>query len=134
MLVSSVLDFKTLMFHPGNDIPYFVFLPTFTATAWYHRALPKEFQKKPLADLVAEAERFAAGRYATALLKGTSIPAKEQRAIAHEFARLTGLSPEYVQEANLRVRMSRFAKELLRDRGPSSRPDLGRQAERARQT
>ena len=30
-------------------------------------------------------------------------------------ARLTGLSPEYVERANLRVRIDRFTKELLRD-------------------
>ncbi len=33
ILVSSVLDFQTISFMPGNDTPYFLFLPMYTATA-----------------------------------------------------------------------------------------------------
>src|SRR3954469_13673587 len=36
MLVSSVLNFLTARFHVGNDLPFVLFLPTYTATAWYH--------------------------------------------------------------------------------------------------
>jgi carboxypeptidase C (cathepsin A) len=43
MLVSSILNFQTADFHPGNDLPYILFLPTH-ATAWYQR-LSDELEK-----------------------------------------------------------------------------------------
>jgi len=45
MLVSSILDFQTARFHPSNDAPYILFLPTYTATAWYHGRLAPDLQK-----------------------------------------------------------------------------------------
>ena len=39
VLISSVLNFQTLEFEPGNDVPYPLFLPTYAATAWYHKRL-----------------------------------------------------------------------------------------------
>ena len=93
-----------------------MFLPTYTATAWFHKALPADLQQRPLSELVAESEGFARGPYAQALLKGTAIEDEEFNATAESMARLTGLSPEYLKSARLRVSMGRFGKELLRDR------------------
>ncbi len=42
ILVSTVLDFETLEFGKGNDLPYVLFLPTYTAVSWYHQALPAQ--------------------------------------------------------------------------------------------
>jgi carboxypeptidase C (cathepsin A) len=100
----------------SNDLPNILFLPSYTATAWYHQALPADLQQRPLAELVAEAEAFATGPYATALLKGTSLTAEEFDATAEQMARLTGLSKEFVAASKLRVSMGRFGKELLRGR------------------
>ncbi|MBI1841664.1 MAG: peptidase S10 [Verrucomicrobia bacterium] len=116
MLVSSVLDFQTLSFVPGNDLPHIVYLPTMTATAWFHKKLPPELQsdrKKAL----AEAEQFAAGDYANALMKGSRLTAEERQRIAATTARLTGLSVDYVLRSNLRVNDHQFFKELLRAEG-----------------
>ncbi len=115
MLVSSVLDFQTLEFLPTNDLPYVVYLPSYTATAWYHGALDAALQKD-LAATLDEARTFALGEYATALLRGASLPAKERTAVAKKLARFTGLSVEYVERCHLRVDGGRFCKELLRDR------------------
>lgn len=115
MLVSSVLDFQTLRFNPGNDLPYILFLPTYTATAWYHKKLAADLQ----ADLRAaldQAEAFALGEYATALMKGASLPEAEKRQIAQKLARFTGLSRQYVESCHLRIGIFRFTKELLRER------------------
>jgi carboxypeptidase C (cathepsin A) len=114
MLVSSVLDFKTLMFHPGNDIPYIVFLPTFTATAWYYNRLSEDLQAD-LSATLAESEAFALNEYALALLKGSALEAGERAEIVRKLARLTGLSPTFIERSDLRVSDSRFFKELLRD-------------------
>ncbi|WP_146587805.1 S10 family peptidase [Posidoniimonas polymericola] len=117
VLVSAVVDFSTLAFAPNNDLPYVLFLPGYTATAHYHKALSEELLKRPVADVVAEAEEFAYGPYADALLQATSMPEEQRRRICRQMARLTGLSEEYLWDANLRVSMSRFGKELLRERG-----------------
>ena len=44
ILISSILDFQTARFNVGNDLPYPLFLPTYTATAWYHKRLPQDLQ------------------------------------------------------------------------------------------
>ncbi len=114
VLVSLVLDFQTLEFDTANDLPYLLFLPTYTATAWRHKRLAPELQ----ADLQAalrESEAFAEGEYATALLRGDRLSADERSTIAAKLARLTGLSAAYIERTNLRVRDGHFTRELLRD-------------------
>jgi carboxypeptidase C (cathepsin A) len=116
MLLSAVLDFQTILFGPPNELPYVLFLPAFTATAFFHGRLEKGLQKDLRATL-SEAEVFATGEYATALLKGSSLaPADRERVIAG-LARYTGLSPEFLDRSNLRVSDARFFKELLRSEG-----------------
>jgi carboxypeptidase C (cathepsin A) len=46
MLVSSILNFQTARFEPANDLPYILFLPTYTATAWYHKLLGGKLQPR----------------------------------------------------------------------------------------
>ncbi len=118
ILVSSVLDFQTISFADGNDLPYVLFLPSYTATAWYHKKLDKALlgdMKKTL----AEAERFAAEDYSLALFRGAALGDKERQRIAQKLAFYTGLSEEYVLRSNLRVEAHRFMRELLRDEGYS---------------
>jgi carboxypeptidase C (cathepsin A) len=115
MLVSSILDFQTADFDPGNDLPYLLFLPTYTATAWYHQRLPADLQALPLAGVLAQVEAFVMGAYALALLQGTALPAEQRAAIAGKLARFTGLSQDYVERCNLRIGIFRFVKELLRE-------------------
>jgi carboxypeptidase C (cathepsin A) len=114
MLVSSVLDFETLSFSPGNDLPYVLFLPTYTASAWYHKKLSPDLEKD-LRQTLRQAEDFALGDYSRALTRGDSLPAAVHEAIVKQLARFTGLSTQYLEHAKLRIRISRFTKELLRD-------------------
>lgn len=117
MLISSILEFSTARFLPGNDLPYILFLPTYTATAWYHRKLPKDLQQKPLRQVLDEVEAFALGEYATALMKGAKLSADQAQGIARKLARYTGLSREYIRRTRLRISIYRFVKELLREEG-----------------
>ncbi len=114
MLVSVVLNFMTLAFDPGNDLPYILFLPTYAATAHYHRRLGDELQAG-LGRTLAEVEAFALGEYATALMQGDALPADARADIAAKLARYTGLSAGYIEATNLRINIFRFVKELLRD-------------------
>ncbi len=117
MLISVVLNFQTLSFQHGNELPYALFLPTYTATAWYHNKLSGDLQQGTLRSAVAEAEAFALGDYTLALMRGDALADEERTRIAQEVARLTGLSQAYVERANLRIRSHRFMKELRRDEG-----------------
>lgn len=114
VLISSVLDFQTIMFAPGNNLPYVLFLPHYTATAWYHKKLPPALQSRSLKEVLPEAENFALNEYSVALLKGNRLSGEEAAGIASRLAEFSGLSREYVRESNLRIRHDRFVKELLR--------------------
>lgn len=114
MLVSSILDFQTASFTAGNDLPFILFLPTYTATAWYHKRLGPELQRD-LKSALEEAERFALGDYALALMQGAALPPERRAAIAARLAALTGLQLEYIERTDLRIQIHRFVKELLRD-------------------
>jgi carboxypeptidase C (cathepsin A) len=113
VLVSTILNFQTAEFDAGNDQPYELFLPTYAATAWYHKRLAPELQRDLKATL-AEVEGFAQGEYALALRRGSALSDAERGAVAAKVARYTGLSQEYVERTNLRVEISRFCKELER--------------------
>jgi carboxypeptidase C (cathepsin A) len=113
-LVSSALDFQTLEFDKGNDLPYITFLPSYTATAWYHKKLSGELQSGDVTHAVDEARRFAGGAYAQALMKGDALPEIDRKQMVREVARFTGLSEKYVEESDLRIQAQRFMKELLR--------------------
>jgi carboxypeptidase C (cathepsin A) len=114
MLVSSILNFQTARFSEGNDLPYVLFLPTYTATAWYHQRLEADLQAS-LENALKEAEDFALGEYAAALMLGDDLPPARYDAVARQLARLTGLSEAYVRRTDLRISIWRFTKELLRD-------------------
>ena len=106
-----------LDFQSGSDFGFALSLPHYTATAWYHKALPADLQAKPLRAVLQESEQFALGAYLDALVKGDQLPKAERDSIAPQIARLAGLSKEYVLNSNLRIDRARFRKELLRSRG-----------------
>jgi carboxypeptidase C (cathepsin A) len=116
VLISSVLNFQNQELDVGNDIGYVIHLPSYAATAWYHKKLAPELSGD-LRALLDEVERFARGEYASALLEGDRLPPARRREIAERVARYTGLTPEYVERTNLRIDIFRFTKELLRTEG-----------------
>ncbi|MFL6199287.1 MAG: S10 family peptidase [Thermoanaerobaculia bacterium] len=114
ILISSVLNWQNQEFNVGNDMAYILHLPTYAATAWYHKKLPPELAGD-LRKTLDEVESFALGDYASALMQGDRLPVERRREIAARLARYTGLSQDYVERSNLRVEIFRFTKELLRD-------------------
>lgn len=116
VLLSSLLSYQTILTAPQNDVAYVSYFPTYVTTAWFHKRLAADLQAKDIKRIADEARAFATGEYATTLLKGNSLGDAERKAAAQKIARLTGLSPEYVERANLRIEPGRFRKELLRDR------------------
>jgi len=116
VLVSSVLSFQTLdsANYRGNDLPHVLYVPAFTATAWYHQKLADDLQSRSLTDTLRQAERWAMSDYLVALAKGSTIDDEERESIANELAHFTGLSEQYADDTELRVNIMRFCKELLR--------------------
>lgn len=111
MLISAILNFQTVRESTGNDLPFPLHLPTFAATAWYHKQVPAYTDLKTL---LADCEEFALGTYMSALAKGDKITEAERNAIIDQLHKFTGLSKTYLDQTNLRLSVGRFNKELLR--------------------
>src|SRR5712664_502376 len=121
ILISSILNFQTAEFDTGNDLPYILYLPTYTAIAWYHKKLSADLQGD-LQKAIEESKAFATGAYADALMAGDALPAAKRTEIAAKLSRLTGISAEYIDRADLRIEIQRFDKELMK----SERRTVGR--------
>jgi len=114
VLISAVLDFETLLFAPGHDLSYVLYLPSYAITAAYHGLIPKPADQAAFLD---EVRQYAMGPYAAALAKGAALPEAERAAVRRQLAAYTGLSEEYLERANLRVEAGQFRAELQRARG-----------------
>ncbi len=122
LLISSILNYQTvkvdvstMLFHPGNDLPYALYLPSYAATAWYHGRLNKKHQGRKVVDFLTEVEEFALGEYWSALAQGDNLDPKARERVAKKLAEYTGLKADYVDHYDLRIHILRFCKELLRD-------------------
>lgn len=112
IVVSGLFDFKTLSTDDQNDVPYLTWLPAMTAVAHHHRKLAPELQAD-FAKTQQRAVEFSRGRYATALVKGGSLPDDERKAVAQELAALTAMPVELILRNNLRLSPMEFRRRLL---------------------
>lgn len=114
ILVSVVLDLRTLTFQQGDDISYIMHLPTYAATAWFHNKIPNK-QTASLEAFLKEVRTFTTNDYAAALMKGDQLSDAERMNVLNKLSAYTGLSKDYLTKANLRVNEPQFTQELLRD-------------------
>ncbi len=112
ILLSSLLDYRTLVSGPGDDLSSAVFLPAFTSVAHFHKKITGD-----RAQLFQEARDYAFGDYYALLLKGTTLTETEMATASEKLSKLTGIPAAIWQENNLRISPSRFRKELLRSEG-----------------
>jgi carboxypeptidase C (cathepsin A) len=141
ILLSQILNFDLSpdrpTGNPGIDTPYQTVLPTYAATAWYHKKLPGEHAN--LEAFLTEVEDFAMGDYAHALAAGSELSPAQRAAIAEKLHQYTGLSVEYILKADLRIDGGEFRQSLQSDVGLAtgrldtrfSGPDLDPLAQRA---
>ena len=115
VLISSVLDLGTISFYQGTDNAYIYYLPSYAATAWYHKMLKD--RPDNVNSFIEDARKFAQTDLASALMKGDNLSDAEKSEIAKKMSRYTGLSEDYLVKANLRVNLIQFMKELQRSRG-----------------
>ena len=116
ILVSGVLDFGTISGGTGNDLPYPLILPAYTAAAHFHNKLSPDLQAD-LTNALAESRDFAKGEFTSALLQGAALSTDERKKVVAELVRLTGLKESVIVDNNLRVDPSVFRKQLLHDDG-----------------
>lgn len=114
IMISTLLNYQTIL-DPveGNDLPYILSLPTYTATAWHYKKLPPELLESREKALEAS-KNFAYTEYASALVKGDLLSEEEKAQIAKKLFDLTGITEAFWLRSNLRVSTGRFAKEFLR--------------------
>jgi carboxypeptidase C (cathepsin A) len=117
ILLSQIFNFTTDIDgpqgNPGVDLPYVLGLPTYAATAWYHKKLPT--QPAALEPFLKDVEAFATGPYSHALAQGTDITADEKQSVAEKLHEYIGLPVKYLLRANLRVNGGEFEKALQED-------------------
>ncbi len=118
VLLSSIMNYGYRQ--PGLDEVYLNYLPSYAATAWYHNRIAN--RPADVATIVQQAREFAAGPYMIALAKGQNISPAARDAVAKRMSELIGISPEFIERANLRITLPRFQKELLR----GTRQTIGR--------
>jgi carboxypeptidase C (cathepsin A) len=117
IMLSQILNFDfsadTPELNPGVDTPYVLALPTYAATAFYHKKLNP--MPDDLHDFLKEVEQFATGEYASALEDGNILPDDDRKQIVEKLHRYTGLSEEYIRRADLRINGGEFDKMLQDD-------------------
>lgn len=116
VLVSAVLQFNTLQFAPGDDLPYIVNFPSYAVVSEYLGALPGG-KPADLERFMEEVETWSLTDYATALLAGGTLEPARRRQIIQKMHEYTGLDPDFLDKADLRVTAPQFEAELLRDKG-----------------
>ncbi len=110
ILMSTILNYFELA--PGLDNDFIGDLPSFAAIAWHYNKLAKK--PSDFKEFLDEVRAFARGPYADALAQGDALPESQVDAVAAKMSAYTGISVQYIKEANLRISASRFRKELLR--------------------
>ncbi|HEY7789231.1 MAG TPA: hypothetical protein VIC33_01845 [Vicinamibacterales bacterium] len=116
MLLSQILNFDISNddnpeTNPGMDLPYELSLPTYAATAWFHKKI--QGQGQDLQALLTKVEQFAMTDYAAALNAGNTISDAQKQQVAQQLSAYTGLPAAYWIKADLRVNGGEFEKELL---------------------
>lgn len=111
----------TPQYNPGVDQPYALALPTYAATAWYHKKLPNP--AATLEPFLTEVEQFALGEYLTALAAGDRLEPARRAAIIDKLHDYTGLPAAYLERADLRINVGVFNQHVLGDSSTSGRLD-----------
>lgn len=109
IMLSTLLDFRTIQTNQGDSLSYSVFLPAFTGTALHHGKIKGDKQK-----LIADSTRFAFSEYSAALLQGTSLDTTSAKKIADQLAAYTGIASDVWLAHDLRMSPFVFRVELLR--------------------
>jgi carboxypeptidase C (cathepsin A) len=107
VLISAAIDYQTFVFDQDNALPYFLYLPTYVTTAWYHDRYRPEAS---LEEVAQEAREFVYQTYASWLL---CPKCHEKEAIYKRLTEMTGLNSETIEQCRGRISDSLFQYSLL---------------------
>jgi len=116
ILLSPALQLQNFVFAPGNFLPYTLFLPTYTAAAFYHKKLARPLLSD-FKQTLGQVENWTMKEYLLALSKGDTLKPEERKAVVDKLAAYTGISEDYIHRKKLRITNRQFSRELLRSRG-----------------
>ena len=108
VLISSALNFETFSFASGNDLAYVLAVPSYAASAWYHKKLSGN-----LDNIIKESSNWVINDYLPALAKGNTLDDSEHDKIIDKLAYYTGLSKSFIEGNRMRISNYQFVTELL---------------------
>lgn len=115
VFISTVFNFQTLQPSHGNELPYPLWLPSYSAVAQFYKKLPADLQQQDLDKTLKEVERWSTDTYLPALMKGSTLSPDDRKAIVQKLSRYTGLTADVIDKADLRIGPELFRSQLLAD-------------------
>jgi carboxypeptidase C (cathepsin A) len=115
ILLSLALNFQTFSFDPGNDLSCSLILPSYCATAWYHKRLNNDLNRTALQNVLSTVEFWSEGSFQSSLFSGSKLTSDEFSHAEDSLALFTGLSKTFIQKNGLRIDQLSFAQELFED-------------------
>lgn len=109
IFISAAIDYQTFIFDPDNPLPYFLFLPSYVTTAWYHDRYRSD---ATLEEVAQEARDFAYKTYATSLICPKCI---EKESLYPRLSEMTGIPSPVIELCRGRINSDTFSDEFLSD-------------------
>ncbi|WP_310991762.1 S10 family peptidase [Aequorivita marina] len=122
VILVSPADYLT--FESDTPLSASLFLPYYTATAWYHKQLPGKLQNQDLEEVLKASEDYTYSTLIPALAKGSSLEQVEKQKIAAELETMTGIDKQLFIDNHLALPSHVFWKELLNQ--PNNDKTIGR--------
>lgn len=112
VMLSAIYDWVQTL--AGEDMYYLGMMPTFAAAAQFFGKAGAGVDENEWFD---QAMAFTEDVYAPALLRGDRLPAEREREVADELSEFWGLSAEHILERHLRIDLTDFRQNILKDEG-----------------
>jgi carboxypeptidase C (cathepsin A) len=110
ILEGCAFEWATISGQRDHSLPDCLIIPTFAATAWYHKRL---WPNQPLDVVIDYARRFAYEEYAPYMLQPSRISHVEKVQLEKKLAELVGLPVETVRRYNGRIDESIYTAEFF---------------------
>lgn len=109
IFVSAAIDFQVFFFENDNQLPYFLFLPSYATTAWYHG---KAHTALSLEEAAQKARQFVYQTYAPSLI----CPKCTDREMFYpQLAEMTGLTLDEIELYRGKIKSWDFSFSLLHE-------------------
>jgi carboxypeptidase C (cathepsin A) len=112
VMLSAIWDWVQTL--PGEDLYYLGMMPTYAAAAQFFGRTGEGVDPDEWFDRAMD---FADDTLAPALLRGDRLGAERERDVARQLSQFVGLSVDFLVRHHLRVELTEFRRELLRDEG-----------------